>query len=206
MILEKIDEVVKNEQIKLDNVRFKTLHVSEMAICGYKYRYALDNNLKIPHKWLFEIGNAFEFIMVRKLKQIYPNGQTQYVLNGTELIEDDEENNRTLMGHCDFVDVESSTVIEIKSSKSNNFNDIYYRQLFAYMIIGRFKNGILLKYNLLEDKMYEINFTIEDAVKNVENFYLNLNAFYSNTYVEGIENSICKFCENTNCKMSGKKV
>ena len=83
MIIEKIDEVVKEEQIKLDDVRFKSLHVSEMAICGYKYRFSRDNNLKIPHKWLFEIGNAFEYIMVKKLKKIYPNGQTQYVIDGT---------------------------------------------------------------------------------------------------------------------------
>ena len=206
MIVEKIDEVVKEEQIKLEDIRFKTLHVSEMAICGFKYRYVIDNNLKIPHKWLFEIGNAFEFIMVKKLKKIYPNGQTQYILNGTDFIEDDEENNRKLMGHCDFVDIESSTVIEIKSSKSNNYNDIYLRQLFAYMVIGRFKNGILLKYNLLEDKMYEYNYTIDEAIKNMNNFDLNLNAFYSNSYVKGIENSICKFCENINCIKQGIKI
>ena len=204
MLLEKIEFEVEKEQTFLSDLRFKSLHVSEMAICGYKYRNAIDSNLKIPHKWIFEIGNAFEYIIVKKLKKIYPNGNTQYTLNGNNYISTKED--KDLTGHCDFVDIESSTVIEIKSSKSNNFNDIYYRQLFAYMLIGHFKNGILLKYNLLEDKMYEINFTYEDALKNENNLLINIVAFYSNTYVEGIENSICKFCENVKCPMNGVKI
>ena len=206
MILEKIEDEVIKEQIALDGFRFKSLHVSEMAICGYKYRNAIDNGLRIPHKWLFEIGNAFEYIIVRKLKKIYPNGNTQFLLNGNEYIPANINESKDLLGHCDFVDTLSRTVIEIKSSKSNNFNDIYYRQLYAYMLIGKFTNGILLKYNLLEDKMYELNFTFEDALKNEDNFRKNIEAFYNNTYVSGIENSICKFCENVKCQMNGVKI
>lgn len=203
--MEKIEDVIIKDEAILSDLRFKNLYVSEMAICGYKYRNAIDNNLRIPHKWSFEIGNAFEYIIVKKLKKIYPNGNTQYKLNGNDKYIPVKED-KDFVGHCDFVDVESSTVIEIKSSKSNNFNDIYYRQLFAYMLIGHFKNGILLKYNILQDKMYEFNYSYQDALANEVNFFDNINAFYSNTYVKGIENSICKFCENVKCPMNGVEI
>ena len=200
-MLDEINNVINEEQEKNRDLRFKNLHMSEMAICGFKYRNAIENKLQIPFKWIYEIGNAFEWKLGQRIKKIYPNAQMQYVIKFPITMNDKEE---IIYGHTDAYIKEIDTVIEIKSSKSNNYNDIYERQLFAYMINGIIVNGILLKYNILEDKMYEYNYSIYDIDR--RNFYLQLNAFNENKYIEGIENSLCYRCENTNCVMRGKKV
>jgi hypothetical protein len=200
-MLDEINNVINEEQEKNRDLRFKNLHMSEMAICGFKYRNAIENKVQIPFKWIYEIGNAFEWKLGQRIKKIYPNAQMQYVIKLPITMNDKEE---IIYGHTDVYISDIDTVIEIKSSKSNNYNDIYERQLFAYMVYGIIENGIILKYNILEDKMYEYNYSIYDIDRN--NFALQLNAFNENKYVDGIENSLCSFCENTNCVMRGKKV
>ena len=200
-MLDEINNVINEEQEKNRDLRFKNLHMSEMAICGFKYRNAIENKLQIPFKWIYEIGNAFEWKLGQRIKKIYPNAQMQYVIKLPITMNDKEE---IIYGHTDVYISDIDTVIEIKSSKSNNYNDIYERQLFAYMVYGIIENGIILKYNILEDKMYEYNYSIYDIDRN--NFALQLNAFNENKYIDGIENSLCSFCENTNCVMRGKKV
>ena len=200
-MLDEINNVINEEQEKNRDLRFKNLHMSEMAICGFKYRNAIENKVQTPFKWIYEIGNAFEWKLGQRIKKIYPNAQMQYVIKLPITMNDKEE---IIYGHTDVYISDIDTVIEIKSSKSNNYNDIYERQLFAYMVYGIIENGIILKYNILEDKMYEYNYSIYDIDRN--NFALQLNAFNENKYVDGIENSLCSFCENTNCVMRGKKV
>jgi hypothetical protein len=200
-MLDEINNVINEEQEKNRDLRFKNLHMSEMAICGFKYRNAIENKLQIPFKWIYEIGNAFEWKLGQRIKKIYPNAQMQYVIKLPITMNDKEE---IIYGHTDVYINDIDTVIEIKSSKSNNYNDVYERQLFAYMVYGIIENGIILKYNILEDKMYEYNYSIYDIDRN--NFALQLNAFNENKYIDGIENSLCSFCENTNCVMRGKKV
>ena len=200
-MLDEINNVINEEQEKNRDLRFKNLHMSEMAICGFKYRNAIENKEQIPFKWIYEIGNAFEWKLGQRIKKIYPNAQMQYVIKLPITMNDKEE---IIYGHTDVYINDIDTVIEIKSSKSNNYNDVYERQLFAYMTYGIIENGIILKYNILEDKMYEYNYSIYDIDRN--NFALQLNAFNENKYIDGIENSLCSFCENTNCVMRGKKV
>jgi hypothetical protein len=200
-MLDEINNVINEEQEKNRDLRFKNLHMSEMAICGFKYRNAIENKLQIPFKWIYEIGNAFEWKLGQRIKKIYPNAQMQYVIKLPINMNDKDE---IIYGHTDVYINDIDTVIEIKSSKSNNYNDVYERQLFAYMTYGIIENGIILKYNILEDKMYEYNYSIYDIDRN--NFALQLNAFNENKYIDGIENSLCSFCENTNCVMRGKKV
>jgi hypothetical protein len=200
-MLDEINNVINEEQEKNRDLRFKNLHMSEMAICGFKYRNAIENKVQIPFKWIYEIGNAFEWKLGQRIKKIYPNAQMQYVIKLPINMNDKDE---IIYGHTDVYINDIDTVIEIKSSKSNNYNDVYERQLFAYMTYGIIENGIILKYNILEDKMYEYNYSIYDIDRN--NFALQLNAFNENKYIDGIENSLCSFCENTNCVMRGKKV
>lgn len=200
-MLDEINNVINEEQEKNRDLRFKNLHMSEMAICGFKYRNAIENKVQIPFKWIYEIGNAFEWKLGQRIKKIYPNAQMQYVIKLPINMNDKDE---IIYGHTDVYINDIDTVIEIKSSKSNNYNDVYERQLFAYMVYGIIENGIILKYNILEDKMYEYNYSIYDIDRN--NFALQLNAFNENKYIDGIENSLCSFCENTNCVMRGKKV
>ena len=204
-MLDEINNVINEEQEKNRDLRFKNLHMSEMAICGFKYRNAIENKEQIPFKWIYEIGNAFEWKLGQRIKKIYPNAQMQYVIKLPITMNDKEE---IIYGHTDVYIKEIDTVIEIKSSKSNNYNDIYKRQLFAYMLNGNIINGILIKYNILEDKMYEYQFDFNDEniFQYQKNFQLQLEAFMENKYIEGIENSLCSFCENTNCVMRGKKV
>ena len=199
-MLDEINNVINEEQEKNRESRFRNLHMSEMAICGFKYRNAIENKVQIPFKWIYEIGNAFEWKLGQRIKKIYPNAQMQYVI---KLPIEINGKNEIIYGHTDVYINDINTVIEIKSSKSNNYNDVYERQLFAYMLYGIIENGILLKYNILEDKMYEYNYSIYDIDRN--NFTLQLSAFNENKYIEGIENSLCSFCENTNCVMHGKR-
>ena len=145
-MLDEINNVINEEQEKNRDLRFKNLHMSEMAICGFKYRNAIENKVQIPFKWIYEIGNAFEWKLGQRIKKIYPNAQMQYVIKFPITMNDKEE---IIYGHTDAYIKEIDTVIEIKSSKSNNYNDIYERQLFAYMVYGIIENGIILKYNIL---------------------------------------------------------
>ena len=202
-MLNEINKVIADEQEKNRDLRFKNLHMSEMAICGFKYRNAVENKEQIPFKWIYEIGNAFEWKLGQRIKKIYPNAQMQYVI---KLPIDINGKKEIIYGHTDVYISDIDTVIEIKSSKSNNYNDIYERQLFAYMIYGIIENGIILKYNILEDKMYEFHYLLEYVLNNEINFNLQVKAFMKNKYIEGIENSLCSFCENTNCEMRGQKV
>ncbi len=198
-MIEEIENKINDDLENSSKLRFANLHISEMAICGYKYRYSYDNKLIIPHRWLFEIGNAFEYILFRYIKKVYKNAQSQY-----EVIY--EDNDYKIIGHLDVYINEIKTVIEIKTSKSNNYTDIYERQLFAYMVYGAIENGILLKYNILNDKLFETKYHINDIHDStIESFGKNITAFKENRYIEGIENSLCGFCENINCKMSGKR-
>lgn len=199
-LLEKMEEDSKNN----NSVRNKNLHLSEVAICGFKYRYRLDNDLFIPFKLEYYVGNSFEFTIVNQLKKM-TNIITQYQIPF-------KYENLSFIGHTDAYDVNNDVIYELKSSFSYNGNyfDIYERQLKAYMIANdiEFNNkskGVLWYFNFTKKVYKEIVF---DSYNYNDSNMLSANiiAFKENRYFEGIENSLCAFCENINCKMKGKKV
>ena len=193
------------EDSKINNsVRNKNLHLSELAICGFKYRHKLDNNLFIPFKLEYYVGNSFEFTLVNQLRKM-TNIVTQY-----EIPFNNE--NLSFIGHTDAYDINNDIIYELKSSFSSygNYFDIYERQLKAYMIandieFGKKSKGILWYFNF--NTKLKKEFIFESYNKNdSDNLSANLIAFKENRYFDGIENSLCEFCKNLNCKMRGKKV
>ena len=185
-----ITKKIEEEQIRNSELRFKNLHLSELAICGLKYRHSYDNRITIPFKWLFEIGNAFEYALFRKMKSIDNSLISQYpVYLSSEDI--------NAVGHLDAYSVKHNVVYEFKASKSDSYMDIYLRQIKAYMIVGNISSGKLFKYNIYNDKLSEFE-VILDKSDEVD-FNININAFLNNEYIKGIENSLCSFCENLNC-------
>ena len=204
MNLEEFYKAINDSNTISASNRFKNLHLSEMSICGFKYRYAYDNKLIIPFKWEFEIGNAFEFLIYQKIRKFLPNVISQYQINCNLGINNHRYN---IIGHTDIVDLNSRIVYELKSSRSDNYTDIYERQLFSYIVYGNFAKGYLWKYNFISAKFTETEYLYNDVIdKGIENLQKNLIAFDENRYVEGIENSLCKLCENVNCQMNKKVI
>ncbi len=179
-------------------VRHQALHLSEVAICGYKYRYILDNNITYPFTYKYEIGNAFEKIMVSHLNELTPVA-SQYEVEYNAY-------NYTFVGHLDAYDYKNNVIYELKSSTSaKDFTDIYLRQLKAYMIVLK-ADGLLWKYNILSGQFDEIEVHYDELSKeDFKSLDDNIKAFTENRYVEGIENSLCYFCNNVNCPMRVNK-
>ena len=204
MNLEEFYKAINDSNTISASNRFKNLHLSEMSICGFKYRYAYDNKLIIPFKWEFEIGNAFEFLIYQKIRKFIPNVISQYEIKCKLSVNGNKYN---IIGHTDIVDLNSRIVYELKSSRSDNYTDIYERQLFSYIVYGNFTKGYLWKYNFISAKFTETEYLYNDVIdKGIENLQKNLIAFDENRYIEGIENSLCKFCENVNCPMNKKVI
>ena len=179
--------------------RNKELHLSQMAICGFKYRYELDTNKQIPFNWKFELGNAFEWSFVSKLEKIHKISKqleikTTLKMDGKELL---------LTGHVDAYDYDLDMPLELKLTTSDFVKDIYRRQLTAYMILLKKQHGKLIIYNLIHNKINEYDEILEQ--NDVELLEKNLNAFSHKKYIPGIENYLCKFCDNPDCVMSKKK-
>lgn len=192
-------EYMENVSKENNSIRRKNLHLSELAICGFKYRYKLDNNLFLPFNLNFQIGNAFESIMVNAMKKL-GNVISQYVVKIK--VEDKE-----FIGHLDAFDIDKNVIYELKTSMSyGNFQDIYERQLKAYMLaVGSYSIGILWIFKPIDKRFKEVVFEKLEPNDNIL-FNKNIEAFVNNRYVNGIENSLCSFCENVNCEMRGKKV
>lgn len=188
---------------KNNSIRNNGIHMSEIAICGFKYRYRRDNNLFLPFNINFHIGNAYEYLIVNQMKKL-GNISSQYVVKyvyGNTIIE----------GHTDAFDIDNKVIYELKTSFSdNNFEDIYLRQLKAYMHTYNIANVGSVKGRLWIFKPAKKVFkdVIVDYItkEDVINFNSNIKAYFENRYIEGIENSLCSFCENVNCKMRGVKI
>ena len=196
--IKEINELMLQKQEKNKEFRFKSLHLSELAICGFKYRNSIENKLPIKFRWIYEIGNVFEWKLVQQLKELddsiiaSPKQFTvKYNMNGQEVI-----------GHLDAYSMKNDTAYEIKASKSDNYIDVYERQLFAYMLSGNIHYGKLIKYNITYDKMSDFTYQlplIENKTKKL--MEKQTQAFLNNEYIDGIDNSLCQFCENVNCKL-----
>lgn len=186
------------EQTKNQDERQQKLHLSQLAICGYKYRYELDNNKKMMFSWKFLRGNAIESLIWWTMRDIKDNS---YIHNPRIEI------SGNITGSPDFISHKTRHIIELKSSKSDKYKDIYERQLKAYMFLySTLKNknytGSLWMYNTIKDSLYSIGEyeTLSDNdIKIIKN---SIESFTDNEYKEGIENSLCDFCINSCCKMN----
>jgi NADH/NAD ratio-sensing transcriptional regulator Rex len=184
--IDNVLDYLKSNQLKTQNIRNENYHLSEVAICGFKYRHKIENNIEIPFNFNFLMGNAFENLIVynmRKLGNIIP----QYIVRYEEFI-----------GHTDAYDVDTKIIYELKSSFAfKSYEDIYLRQLKAYLIANNTETGILWIYKPVKKEFTEIIVDLEE--EDILNFKNNIIAFTENKYVKGIENSLCSFCENTDC-------
>lgn len=189
------DVMKKFEEYSLasNQSRNKDKHLSEVAICGYKYRDRIDSGKQIPFNLNYNIGNAFENIIIYQLKKL-ANINSQYVTHYDDFI-----------GHLDAYDVDEKIVYELKTTMSYyDGTDIYLRQLKAYMIATNAHRGVLWIYKTLKKEQVEI---IIDEIKDEDilNLHKNIKAFRENTYIDGIENSLCKFCDNFVCPTNKSK-
>lgn len=175
------------------------LNMSTLSICGYKYRYELDNDISFSYTLNYELGNGFEYVIIKNLSK-YANIIPQYK------IEINLEKYK-IIGKTDAYDVDTNTIYEIKFTLSySSFKDIYLRQLKAYMI-NKKANGILWIYQPLVNKNDIKEEIIKYSALTQEDniiYELNIKAFLNNTYYEGIENSLCGLCQNINCPIFKK--
>ena len=45
------------------------LNMSMLSICGYKYRYELDNDISFSYTLNYELGNGFEYVIIKNLSK-----------------------------------------------------------------------------------------------------------------------------------------
>ena len=197
-----LDEFI-NDNLLSTGLRNKNIHMSQIAMCGFKYRYEYDNDIKIDYSFNYEMGNAFEKIITYKLKKINPNIITQYEVKY-------KYEDLDIIGHTDAFDFRNNVIYELKSSFAykTDYSDIYLRQLKAYMIANTVlygkTMGILWIYKPLIRKFNEI--TVSEANNDdYNNFISNIVAFRENQYIDGIENSLCSLCKNVKCPMYERK-
>lgn len=200
--IKEINDYINLQEQSKQNYRFKSLHLSELAICGFKYRHAIDNKLPIKFKWSYEIGNVFEWKLTRYLMEIDKSiiaSPKQFTVK-YNLPKEFKEYGTEVIGHLDAYSQENDLAYEIKTTKSNNQNDIYERQLFAYMFAGNIHYGKLIKYNKIFDSITETTYQlplIKDKIYKL--LEKQSEAFLENKYINGIDNSICQYCENVDC-------
>lgn len=197
--LEELLNIMENNSKKNNLIRNNTSHLSEVSICGLKYRDKIDNNKMIPFNVNFYLGNAFEFLIVNELKKIYGTDvETQKVLHY-------KYDNLEFIGHCDVYINSSNIIYELKTSMSYNgdYTDIYLRQLKAYLIANNSSKGYLWVYYPIKKQYKEIEVN-EITEEDRENFKKNILAFASNKYINGIENSLCGFCDTGYCDYKRK--
>ena len=186
---EKINNSISNYEKSGNN-----LNMSSLSICGFKYRYELDNNIKFSYTLNYDLGNGFEYSIIKNLSR-YANIIAQYKIQ----VDFDKY---IIIGKTDAYDIDTNTVYEIKFTLSySSFEDIYLRQLKAYMI-NKKANGILWVYqplvikNNIKETVIDYN-SLNDWDYDLYN--QNIKAFMDNKYYKGIENSLCGLCQNINC-------
>lgn len=196
MIIELVKHYLDSNENWNKDVRLLTYHMSNVAICGYKYRWELENGIKYPYSWKYMIGNAFEnsfMYYLSKEMEIERQKEITFLHNGN-----------TYKGHVDAYLPSLDMILELKATNSPIPKDIYYRQIKAYMIAGNIPNGRLIIYDYIHNKMYENPVHVNK--NDIELFTNNITAFENNDYVLGIENYLCQYCCNTDCIMHGKVV
>lgn len=190
-ITKKIYEEFDKENFVSNENRNRNYHISQLSMCGLKYRYELDHNVRYPFNWKYLVGNSFEFQYMSKLKKIYPDVELQKEIKYT-----DGDGNR-FVGHLDGYIPSLDMVLELKATNGSEMKDIYERQVKAYMYIGKFKNGKVIIYNYIKNVITEYDIDITDV--DLDILSANITAFTTGSYMRGIENYLCRFCQNSEC-------
>jgi hypothetical protein len=196
--LSELLSIMENNSKKNNSIRNNTKHLSELSICGLKYRDKMDNDKMIPFNVNFYLGNAFEFLIVNELKKIYGTDvETQKILQY-------RYGDLEFIGHCDVYINSSNIIYELKVSMSySDYTDIYLRQLKAYLIANNSNKGYLWVYYPIKKQYKEIEVN-EITTEDINNFHKNLMAFKENKYIDGIENSLCELCDTNYCAYKNK--
>lgn len=197
----KFSDVVS--RLRLDNERMNEYratgkHLSGFAVCGFKYRYEQDNNIQIPFRMKFTLGKAFENAIATAVRRI----DKSYVQNDLVII---EQYGEEITGSMDLVSYKHHHIIEIKTATSAKYEDIYIRQLKAYMIsyerlMHKTPLGSLWIYNTMNDTIKEIDIVLTKQDR--DDFARQVISYVQNGYTAGIESSACSFCENVDCQMN----
>lgn len=172
-------------------------HLSSMAICGLKYRYEKDNNISVPYSTKYMFGLSVESYLVKQIQR----RDNSYISHF--LVSIHRKPNVNVVGSTDVCSLKHNHIIEIKTSSSDKYKDIYLRQLKAYMIsyeeiYNRKCTGSIWQYNTFSGKLTEYTVDVLTS-KDYDELSFNLEAFTTNSYISGIQNSLCGLCVNFNC-------
>ncbi len=173
------------------------VHLSNVAICGFKYRYEKENNISVPYSTKYMFGLGIEDYLVNQIKR-RDNSYISHFLVNLHI-----EPDVNIVGSTDVCSLKYNHIIEIKTSSSDKYKDIYLRQLKAYMVaykenFDRDCTGSLWIYNTFSGNLEEI-FINEITAKDITELALNIGAYRHNQYYNGIENSLCGLCVNVEC-------
>lgn len=200
--LKQLVEDIKEDARKYNAKEKEGFRMSSMAICGFKYRYELESGIvsEFSTKYMFGIG--FETYISGQVKR-RDNSYISHFLIGIY-----GNNKEHILGSTDLCSLKHNHIIEIKTSSSDKYLDIYLRQLKAYMIAyfdtyKRMPTGSIWYYNTYTGDVKEITVSITN--NDIEDFNKNVKAFEDNTYYNGIENSLCRLCPNNLCPVNNYK-
>lgn len=209
-LLEVKENMEANSKIQSER-RYKELHLSGIAICGLKYAYEVDNNINVPFRDSMKMGLAFEdglYWEVKKLNKTYLHNYPLY-LNVQSFYPSVAQ---FIAGTPDYISFYEKHIIEVKTSHGSAYEDIYIRQLKAYMIgfyllTGLYPIGSLWNYNKGTDKLTEKNILPEQiTTEDWDLIAMNFDGYFTNTYHPIMKNSLCKFCKNTRCPGNPKHI
>ena len=204
-MLAHIKDVIANEAASSDVYTRKRLegnHLSDVAICGLKYKYVRENNIISTYSLKYMRGTAIEDKIYYATFR-YDSSYQHHVLltySSHDLI---------FYGAPDFVSFRYNHIIEFKTTKQPGaYTDIYMRQLKAYMIAyedntGIKPSGTLWEYNIYNDAISEIDAVVTDGDRAA--LEAGVEAYTTGVFTEGLRNSICAWCENITCPVRASK-
>lgn len=191
-----IADIKKSNQWFSEHKRNKEVHLSGVAICGFKYRFEQENKIIADYSTKYIFGSAVEKYLYEQIKR----RDNSYIAHfGVSLL---TRYGFTIEGSTDVCSLKENHIIEIKTSGSDKYKDIYVRQLKAYMIAylktyERMPIGSLWLYNTITGAISDTQVKITS--NDIAEFDKNIVSYADGVYIEGIENSLCTFCKNIEC-------
>lgn len=189
-----------DNEIPYTNSDTNRLYASQLFQCGYRYRNEQGKPIKIDG-FKGKRGNAIEYMIYKEIKS-HPEYSDYFYNHKKEFLFTfigDKEPRRLIL-KPDLINFKEKHIIEIKSVQNMDYVDVYLRQLKAYLyyFFGIEGTGNLWVYSMPDDKLFQsIDIRItDDDIRELDN---QLRAFEFNKYVDGIENSLCPYCNVSDC-------